>query len=252
MITLWRALSAEILKTKRTLTLALTFLAPLAIAFLALAVNLQYGDQGVRPGENPWHNLFQNSMILWGLLMLPLYVTLETGLLTALEHNNKTWKQLYALPLPRWSVYAAKQLMALGLIGLSTVMLGVLVTGVGLLLTLIRPDLGYTAPIPWETILQVLALTFLAAWLIISLHLWIAARWSSFIVAMGAGIVATVAGVIVVNSDWAGFYPWTLPGQVSIGFMQGEAVGLQVVLGTLGGIVVALVGGWDVIRQDVL
>ncbi len=33
-----RALSAEILKTKRTLTLALAFLAPLALAFLELGI----------------------------------------------------------------------------------------------------------------------------------------------------------------------------------------------------------------------
>jgi hypothetical protein len=65
--------------------------------------------------------------------MLPLFVTLETGQLSALEHHNKTWKQLYVLPVPRWAVYASKQVIALGLIGLSMIVLAAMTVGVGLL-----------------------------------------------------------------------------------------------------------------------
>ena len=252
MITLSRALSAEVLKTKRTLTLGLAFLAPLAVAFLEFVMHMQMGERAMKPGAEAWISLSQHSLILWTLLMLPLFVTLETGLLSALEHNNKTWKQLYALPLPRWVVYAAKQLTGMGLIGLSMIVMVTMIVGVGLLLNLFRPTLGFAAPIPWPTIIQTYLLTYLASWLIISLHLWVSAHWSSFIVAMGAGIVTTVAGVTVINSDWAKYYPWTLPFMVSVGFVEGEVIGAQLALGIIGGIVVALAGGWDVIRRDVL
>ncbi len=70
--------------------------------------------------------------------------------------------------------------------------------------------------------------------------------------AMGTGIVTTVAGVMVINSDWAKYYPWTLPFMVSVGFVEGEVIGAQLALGIIGGIAVALAGGWDVIRRDVL
>lgn len=40
-------------------------------------------------GGSIWIRLISNSMVLWGLLMLPLFITLETGLLNALEHGNK-------------------------------------------------------------------------------------------------------------------------------------------------------------------
>ena len=252
MTTLTRALSAEVLKTKRTLTLWLVILAPLAIAFLEFVMDMQMGLRALRSTSNPWLSLTQNSLILWALLMLPLFVTLETGLLNAQEHGNKMWKQLYALPVPRWAVYAAKQVIGLALVGLSTLTLLVMCLGVGFLLNLLKPEFGFVPPINWAVILPAYALVYLAAWLIISLHLWVSARWPSFVVAMGVGITATVAGVLVINSDWAKVYPWTLPGLASIGYTEGDAIAAQVALGFLGGIVVALAGGWEVTRREVL
>ena len=227
-------------------------MAPLAVAFLEFVMHMQMGERAMKPGAEAWISLSQHSLILWTLLMLPLFVTLETGLLTALEHNNKTWKHLYALPLPRWAVYAAKQLIGMGLIGLSMIIMVAMIAGVGRLLDLFKPALGFAASIPWVTIIQTYLLTYLASWLIISFHLWVSARWPSFVMAMGTGIVATVAGVLVINSEWAKFYPWTLPGLVSIGFMEGEAIATQLALGIVGGIVVALAAGWEVTRHDVV
>jgi hypothetical protein len=252
MITLPRALSAEVLKTKRTLTLGLAFLAPLAVAFLEFVMHMQMGERAMQPGAGAWIRLSQHSLILWTLLMLPLFVTLETGLLSALEHNNKTWKQLYALPLPRRVVYAAKQIVGMGLIGLSMIVMVAMIAGVGLLLSVFKPTLGFADPIPWPTIIQTYLLAYLASRLIISLHLWASAHWSSFVAAMGVGIVATVAGVLVIESDWAKVYPWTLPGLVAINFMEGDAVTAELALGIVGGIVVALAAGWEVTRHDVL
>jgi hypothetical protein len=252
MTTLIRALSAEVLKTKRTLTLWLVILAPLAIAFLEFVMDMQMGLRALRSNSNAWLSLTQNSLILWALLMLPLFVTLETGLLNAQEHGNKMWKQLYATPLPRWAVYAAKQLIGLALVGLSTLNLLVMCLGVGFLLNLLKPEFGFVPPIDWAAIVPAYALVYIAAWLIISLHLWVSARWPSFVVAMGVGITATVAGVLVINSDWAKVYPWTLPGLASIGYTEGDAIAAQAALGFLGGIVIALVGGWDATRRDVL
>lgn len=251
MTTMIRALSAEVLKTKRTLTLWLVLLAPLAVAFLEFVMHMQTGMRATQPNASAWLSLTQQFLIVWTLLMLPLFVTLETGLLNAQEHGNKMWKQLYATPLPRWIIYTAKQLMSLALVGASTVVLLAMSIGVGLLLNVFKPELGLAPPIDWDIILPAYALAYLAAWLIISLHLWVGARWPSFIVAMGVGIVATVAGVIVINSDWAQTYPWALPGLASIGYLEGNAITTQVALGLAGGIFIALAGGWDVARRDI-
>ncbi len=252
MIFILRALSAEFLKAKRTLTVALAFLAPLALAFLELAVALQYGKRMYRPGSDSWMTLISHTTLMWVLLMLPLFVTLEMGLLGALEHNNKTWKQLYALPLPRWSIYAAKQLIGLGIIGLSMVVLSLMTVGVGLLERVFLPELGFNAPIPWMVLIQNILLSFLAAWLIISIHLWVSLRWSSFVLAMGVGIVATVFGVVVIGSKWEQFDPWTIPGVVSTALINADPYVVPLFLGLFGGILVACLGCWDVTRRDTL
>jgi hypothetical protein len=203
-----------------------------------------------RTGGDAWMTLIGHTTMMWVLLLLPLFVTLEMGLLGALEHNNKTWKQLYALPLPRWSIYAAKQLIGMGIIGLSMVILSLMTIGVGLIGRVFLPDLGFDAPIPWLPLIQNIALSFLAAWLIISIHLWVSLRWSSFVLAMGVGIVTTVFGVVVMGSKWERFDPWTIPGVVSNALINAEPYTLALCLGLFGGIVVACLGCWDVTRRD--
>jgi len=251
MTSIFRTLHAELLKTKRTLTLALAFLAPLALAFLELVVGFQYGEKMYRPGGDAWMTLINHTAMMW-VLLLPLFVTLEMGLLGALEHNNKTWKQLYALPVPRWSIYVAKQITGMGVIGLSMAVLGLMTVGVGLIGRFWLPELGFDAPIPWEALVQNFLLSYLASRLIISIHLWISLRWSSFVLAMSVGIVATVFGVVVIGSKWEQFDPWTIPRVVSQNLINAQPYALPLAIGILGGIFLACLGCWDTIRRDVL
>jgi hypothetical protein len=245
-----RALSAEILKTKRTLALGLALLAPLSIAFLAFVVSWQAGPPDT-PAEG-WRYFVQNGHILWNLLMLPLFVTLEMGLLGNLEHGNRMWKTLYALPAPRWSVYIAKQLIALVLVGLSSALLIVFLFLAGSLLNLINPAYGFGAAFPWAQALGISGITFLCAWLIIAFHLWFSIRIPSFVAAMGLGIVAVVASVLVIESKYAPYYPWTLSGTTVMAINQAESYSTQLLVGLAGGILIALIGCWDATRRDVL
>lgn len=250
MITLSRALSAEILKIKRTLALWMAIITPLAIVGLMFFGSLlQHGRTAA--GVKAWDWFPQIIFSLWSLLMLPLFVTLETALLGELESAEKHWKHLFALPISRTALYMAKLLVGAGLIGLSTFVLwsGILMAGFGL--RWLKPGIGFDAPIPWFEILQTALLTYLAAWLILALHTWISLRWQSFTLSVGLGMIATVIGVFVTNSEtWAKFYPWTLPAVVMSG--DGAIVVQALTLGIVGGIIVAIVGCWDMIRQDVL
>ncbi len=246
------ALKAEMVKSKRTLALWLAFIAPFVIAFLNLLIYIQRASSLVEEGANPWYSLAQNDFVLWALLMLPLFATLETALLNGLEHNQKNWKLLFSMPISRGSIYAAKQIVSLALIGLSTLVLCGLILLSGLFLKAIIPAYGFDAAIPWKEILTVAFFSYLASWLIISVHLWVSAWWSSFVVAMGVGVVATIAAVLMINSDWANYYPWTMPGLVTTTLRGGQAIGIQPIIGLAGGLLVALIGGIAFTRRDVL
>lgn len=249
MISLWRSLTAEVLKLKRTLALWMVFIAPLAIAGFIFAVTLSRELNDASP--DPWDQFSSIVLTLWGLLMLPLFVALEMALLGGLESTEKQWKHLFVLAIPRPALYGAKLLVGLGLIGLSTLVLwgGMLAAGWGL--RWLRPDLGFAAPAPWLSMLQAVGRTYLAAWLVLALHLWLSLRWQSITLALGIGMTATVLGAFLIRSArWSPWYPWVLPGVTLLGTPSGQAQAL--LLGGIGGLVAALLGCWDVVRRDVL
>lgn len=246
------ALAAETLKAKRTLALRLAFIAPLLIVLLEFLVFWRQGARLNTSGRPAWVFLTQNSLLLWDLLMVPLFVTLETALLGGLEHANKNWKHLFTLPVSRGAIYGAKQVVAIGLLGLSTLVLWIGIAATGLVFRVFKPHIGFDAPVPLWRILQFALLSFICSWLIIALHTWIAMHWSSFVVAMGVGVAATVAAVIVLQSDYNVYYPWTLPAVVTRAAIEGQLKPIALACGTAGGLVLAVLGGLDVTRRDVL
>jgi hypothetical protein len=248
-----RALSAEWLKLRRTLALWLVPIAPLVIVALQLAIVLErtgyYRQQGF---ADIWENYAQQTVFLWALLMLPLFITLETALLGNLEHANQQWKHLFALPVSRGALYGAKQLIAMLLIGLSMLALYLTIVVSGLAIRLIVPGLGFEAPVPWLRLLQYVGLAYLASWLVIAIHTWVSLRWRSFVVAIAVGIGAMVVAVVIFQSGWNRWYPWTLPGMITYSLEEGLRPWVEVGLGGLGGIAAAALGGWNVTRRDVL
>lgn len=197
-------------------------------------------------------SLMLNSLLLWDLLMVPLFVTLQTALLGGLEHSSKNWKHLFALPVSRRAIYGAKQLVALALIGLSTPVLWACVMGAGLLLRLVKPGIGFERAVPVWSIIQFALLSYVCSWLIIAIHTWIAMRWPSFVVAMGVGVALTIVAVIVLQSKYNVYYPWTLPAVVTRqAIVDGQLNYLALVCASLGGIVAAVLGALEFTRRDV-
>jgi lantibiotic transport system permease protein len=254
MKTLILTLSTETLKMKRTLGFWLTLLAPLVVAGLEFLVMISQGEDMMEfANGTPWLWHMKFTLTLWGLFVLPLFVTLETALLAGWEHGNGTWKLLYAQPVPRGMVTTAKQFSGLVLLGISHLFLGLAVIGTGLLLRHTRPELGFDSPVPWAVMLGYGFLIFLIAWLIISVHSFVSIRWNSFVVAMAVGIVATMSGVFFINSEkCAPYYPWAMQGLIANKLLEdGWPIG-QLIWGIGGGILIFLVSNLYLSRRDVL
>lgn len=259
-----RALQAEMLKMRRTLALWLAVIAPLVV--IGLEVVMFYQNREVyqtQPlGLELWYQFGLQTMVLWGLLMMPLFVTLETALVASWEHRGQQWKHLFVLPVPRGAIYAAKQISGMALIGLSVLTLTLYTVLGGLLLRHVAPGMGFEAPPPVWEFAEFAGFLYLASWLVISIQTWVAHRWSSFAVASGVGIAMTVIGAIVIQSDYAGYYPYTLPILVANGFSdtihplsileEGVRPVKELLFGSAGGVLAAVVGGWRFARRDVL
>src|SRR5215831_17453219 len=120
---LLRVLSAELLKLRRTNALRLVAIAPLSIVVLLTFFFTQAPSMIGRQREDSWISLARIMFVFWALLVLPLYIALQTALVAALEHAENQWKLILARPVPRWTIYLAKLFVAVAFLFLRLLVL---------------------------------------------------------------------------------------------------------------------------------
>lgn len=245
-MSLLRALHAELLKLKRTLAFRVIFVLPFFVALLQFFVI--WRTKKFAPGFDLWQTHPTNSFQIWAIFMMPLLITLETALLNGIEHSDKLWKHLFALPVPRSSIYLSKFIVASGLILVSTMVLALLTVIVGVVAVSLKPELAaITGPVPYFTIAKQATFVWLAGWLITAIHTWISMRWAGFAIALGAGIGGTFFALFAASASLGKYYPWLLPVNL---FLEGRFT-TALVLGIGGGVVAALLGCFEFVRRDV-
>jgi lantibiotic transport system permease protein len=245
-MSLLRALHAELLKLKRTLAFRVIFVLPLLVALLQFFIVLR--TKKFPTGFDLWHTIGTSSFQIWAVFMMPLLITLETALLNGIEHSDRQWKHIFALPVPRHAVYVSKVIVAQGLIFISTLILSLLIIAAGIVATYLRPELTNTGSIPFGWFARYTTLVWAASWLIIAIHTWVATRWSGFPIPLGAGIGGTFFALFAASASVGKYYPWLLPMNL---FIDGRFKA-ALVLGITGGIVATLAGCFEFVRRDVI
>jgi ABC-2 type transport system permease protein len=260
-----RATFVEIYKLRRTLALRAALLLPIGGVAMTTVVNLSRarGSEFVLDHPNGWETLMlDQTLVLWCFVMLPLFVSLETALLAGIEHREGNWKQLFALPIPRWTIYTAKLLVAFGLVCLTSLELAAGIGLQGWILLKIRPDLGLTHPIPWDLIFWRTFVILPNVLLMLAVQTWVAIRWRSFTVPMGVGIGCTAVTIMLLRTlknaastpygpTLASFFPWSSP---YVMISPAATAGLRhtaFLVGVLGGLLVSIIGCWEFARRDV-
>jgi hypothetical protein len=251
---IWHALRSERLKLSHSLALRLAFIAPLLVALIHFASFFQRDAAMWAAIENPWDTYLLNLIVIWCLLMQPLFITLQTALLGGLEHNTQGWKHLFALPVARSAVYGAKQILALGVAALSALVLTAVAAPSGLIMGALHPASRLTLDtLPWRLLGKLSLYCFLASWAIIAFHAWVGMRSPSFVLACSVGIGATVASILIASSDYGPWCPWSFAGVVGEALATGDAalMGRTLLLGVGGGLLATLLGGWEFCRHEV-
>jgi lantibiotic transport system permease protein len=254
MTALARALSAEVLKMKRTLALLVALALPLVVILMNFFMFMRWSN--FADDFNGWDFFVNNNMSIWVVLMLPLYVTLETALLAGLEHSPQGWKHLAALPIPRGAVYAAKQVIAMAMVALSMV---VVVAATWASATLayrlnLNPGAPFEGSFPLVEMSRGMLLAYLLSLLIIAIHTWVATRFASFPLASGIGIAATIMSFLIINdNEVSRIFPWTLPLNAMTQLLDSPVdLTLPLSVSLIGAVLVSVIGGWNVISRDVL
>jgi hypothetical protein len=245
------ALAAERLKLRRTLALRMSLVTPAVVVALCV---LQFGLTKIPIGpadagpEQVWKSFAGASFALWAFLMLPLFVTLEAALLAGIEHNDRQWKHLLALPVPRSVHYLAKWVALVGLLLGAAVVFVVLIALGGWVLMPLRPESGLAGWPPWGWLLQRSLGVVAAALFMAALQLWVAIRWSSFTIAVAVGMSATVAGFLIGQSRFGHWYPWTLP--VQLFAQEGRHAAFALAASALGAAAVLAFSLWELSRRE--
>ena len=193
-----------------------------------------------------WESHTRVCLTLWAVFLLPLLITVETALLSSIEHEERKWKHLFALPVPRYAIYCAKFGIAQGLVFISTILISILIVLSGALFILWHPSLSAAGAPPFVSIVTRALECWLAAGLILSANLWIAIRWPNFTVPLGVGIAGTFFALFGLNAQVAKYYPWLLPLNVLSG---GSRLGIALTFGIGGGLLLAVLGCIDFIRR---
>ena len=239
----------EVAKLKRTLALWMAILAPMVIVNLYFIVGIAGPGPLVRPGSDTWALLTRNTVQLWTVLMLPLFITLETSLLAGLEHSERNWKFLLSLPIPKWTLYMAKLIVAIGLVWFAHAVLvaGTMLSGV--ILRQFSPAMKLGA-LPIAQIAWPLAKISVSLLLAVTIQHWVSLRWPSFVTAMGFGMCAMVVGFLAVQSGTYG--PW-IPWSVTLHTLmpRGTAVVNPMIYSAAAGLVVAIAGAWHFAHREV-
>ncbi len=244
------AFVVEILKLRRTLALWCILIAPAVMTILAISLlwGRSPGDFG--PGFDAWGSILNNGFNLWAIMVLPLYISLQSTLLAQLEHGNQQWKYLYALPVPRFAYFTAKWAVVTLVVVATHVLLVLGLAAGGKFTAFFRPGWGLETGIPWGEMLHAAVVMTLAGMLVLAIQLLVSLRWRSFIPSLGLGVVAVMANFFVMSSDKVQLYDlWLYP----ILALRGEGNTAQIVVGLgLGlGLVLALAGGWFLTRMQV-
>ena len=262
-----RALHAETLKLRRTLVFWIVLIAPLLVHALILASFLAQDLPVNKPLD--WPIIRQNIFALWTTFTLPLVITLLVALLAGMEHSQNHWKHLYALPLPRRTVIAAKWSLGAALIGLSCLIL-VLITPIScfilrqfrefpyqfIVLQFLKPGIHFefqNLAILAECV-KLSAAAYAASLLLFSIQSWISLRWHSFIVPNLIGVMGVIFNLgMMISTLEAGlkYFPWSLPMAAFLTLSEGEPYQRSIFFGAFGGLVLAAFGIISLARREV-
>jgi ABC-2 type transport system permease protein len=251
--TAWALIASEGIKLRRSAPLRLAVAAPLLL--FVLQVLSLFGRRNFNQTDPArlWRDFLEFGWVMWLGLFVPALVGFEAICLASLEHEGRHWKQLFALPVPRWSVFAVKMLFCGALVGAAFA--GFLAAAVGsVLLFSASRGLHLSGSIPWGVLLVTVTQALAACGLMIVIHTWLSVRFPGFAVPAGVALAALIVGFLLagVNPDAFGWwYPWTLPINVRPqGIYEPRNPIVPALFGATAGLVLAPLACWDVGRRS--
>lgn len=183
----------------------LTVILLLGIVFLAHSLDVH---RLAVIGQNPWPRFFKTAITSYTIILAgPLCVLLCAAVLY-IEQRANAWKQLYALPVPRYHILATKigLLILLMASGILFYCLGLWASGYLLGATFPEYEFNFYQP-EANDLIRTGGLIFVSSLGLLGLQLLFGLLFRSIIVSLGIGFFGIIAGFILSTTE-AGITYW--------------------------------------------
>lgn len=156
-----------------------------------------------------WQGLGTASSLIFIGMFLPMLIIYTTVMMGKIENLNNGWKQLLVMPIKRERVYLTKYLVVL------------LIFALALMSYLIQYmaaaySLGAKGMMPMEMIVNIICV-FLTFQPFIILLFFLSNRFNSVVLSLGVGMMFVFSTMLIIQSDYWKYVPWTYPLMISQG-----------------------------------
>lgn len=200
----------EFKKLKSTFAFWLTIISALFIPIIYLIYYLlKYKSLIPDEGVNPWDKFLVNQIRGAAPLLVPLFIVLVTSLIVQIEHKSSSIKHLFALPVPKWSIYFGKLTAVIFTIATAYILFFTFMIIVGYTVGIIHSDLKMLSFKPdFSEAIKLLFRSYIATLGIVGLQFWLSFRIRNFIIPLGIGMVLIVTGLIIYRAPEAIYFPY--------------------------------------------
>lgn len=206
-------LKAEMLKTKRTASFYFTIIGAAPIPAIFLLNVLTGGSDLEAVRKDPMNAIFELGMERNGLIFLPMFVILVCTLLAQVEYRNNTWKQVFASPQTKASLFLAK-FVNINLLILLFLASHLFFMWLAILAThFFHPSLNLLhQPLDVTKLLVRTANTWITILAVCAFQFWLGLRFRNFIIPTAVGFFLWIVGMMIsmeFNSKLVEIFPYS-------------------------------------------
>ena len=201
----------EWLKKKRSLASWLVIVGASFTPSIILMSRIKNADKlaALYASDDFWIKLWNQTWESMAVFLLPFGIILAAGLIAQIEYKNNTWKQVHTTPQTLATIFFAKFLVILIMLGEVFVLFNV-----GIYLSAVIPsalfgNLPYpAAPIPYMDFLRANINFFLDCLPILALQYLLSLQFRNFLVPIGTGFAIWFLGVGMLPWKYSYFFPY--------------------------------------------
>jgi hypothetical protein len=216
------AVIVETIKMKNTLGIWTTIIFPALVVLMNFLIYSNRPKLLLGGGVNPWIFVTRNAVTVYSILFLPLFIAIITFYINYNEHRGNSWRQIYALPISKGTVYFSKLFCSVVILCISMLLFYALNYFSMIVLKGIHPQIPFDK-FNFDPIISItfLKITF-ASMGVLAIQFLISIQSGNFIYSLGFGLIATFAGAFLVQWEKIFYYPYSYPFQAAIDLTKGN------------------------------